>query len=329
MRIDKKQIASLMIMLISSSIAFAGIYGRTLCKQAGYHCLKVKRNAASWEALFPDEHDREIARRVNRMNTELYPGLTIAVPDHLETLDILDFAPFPKQITPPGEKLLIFDPALQAFAAYEADGSLIRWGPASGGSDWCKDIDSVCHTHAGHFRIFSLGSSDCISHKFPLPFGGAPMPYCMYFNNGQAFHGEPNGLPGYNASHGCVRLYVDDAEWLRYDFVESSGEDNHNRGTKVIVRPYNNGVEDSDTDDRDHEQDANVDSSDDVDTKEIKASAKHVKQKKAAMTESQINDDGQIPYASDQQDNGNEAEYIENPNDHDNLKAYMETHADL
>jgi lipoprotein-anchoring transpeptidase ErfK/SrfK len=60
----------------------------------------------------------------------------------------------------------------------------------------------------------------------------------MYFSNGQAFHGEPNGLPGYNASHGCVRLYVRDAEWLRYDFVEPPDIDNDYRGTKVIVKPY-------------------------------------------------------------------------------------------
>ena len=64
------------------------------------------------------------------------------------------------------------------------------------------------------------------------------MPYCMYFNNGQALHGEPNGLPGYNASHGCVRLYVSDAEWLRYDFVEPPMAYNKYRGTKVVILPY-------------------------------------------------------------------------------------------
>jgi hypothetical protein len=60
----------------------------------------------------------------------------------------------------------------------------------------------------------------------------------MYFENGQAFHGEPNGLPGYNASHGCVRMYVNDAEWLRYDFIEGPNSGNQFRGTRVVVKPY-------------------------------------------------------------------------------------------
>ncbi|HSW70413.1 MAG TPA: L,D-transpeptidase family protein, partial [Gammaproteobacteria bacterium] len=33
-----------------------------------------------------------------------------------------------------------------------------------------------------------------------------------------------------NASHGCVRLKVQDAEWLRFNFVSI--------GTKVVVLPY-------------------------------------------------------------------------------------------
>jgi hypothetical protein len=176
--------------------------------------------------------------RVNRMNTQLYGGLRIAVPDNLAEADVMDFAPFPTQTDTKGEKLIIVDPIVRAWGAYSETGSLVRWGPASAGSDWCRDLDEPCHTRPGSYRIFTLGSSSCYSTKFPLPDGGAPMPYCMYFNNGQALHGEPNGLPGFNASHGCVRLYVNDAEWLRYDFVDGPTSDNNYRGTRVIVKPY-------------------------------------------------------------------------------------------
>jgi lipoprotein-anchoring transpeptidase ErfK/SrfK len=64
-----------------------------------------------------------------------------------------------------------------------------------------------------------------------MPHGGAPMPYCMFFNRNQALHGSPDHeVVDGNISHGCVRMHVPEAEWLRYNFVHV--------GTKVIVRPY-------------------------------------------------------------------------------------------
>lgn len=45
------------------------------------------------------------------------------------------------------------------------------------------------------------------------------MPYCVFFNRGIALHGSPE-VPGYHASHGCVRLFVQDAEWLNESFIE-------------------------------------------------------------------------------------------------------------
>lgn len=223
-------------LLFFPMISDAG-FGKKLCQNDGFDCFKIKGNQ-SWRSLFPNPHDRGIVMRVNRMNTQLYPGMVIAVPQGLETADIMDFSPFPLSVPAPGEKVVIVDPNQHAWGAYDADGSLVRWGPASTGADYCKDIDDECRTHAGSFRIYSLGSSDCYSRKFPLPDGGAPMPYCMYFENGQALHGEPNGLPGYNASHGCVRMYVNDAEWLRYDFAEGPNSGNQYRGTRVIVKRY-------------------------------------------------------------------------------------------
>ncbi len=45
------------------------------------------------------------------------------------------------------------------------------------------------------------------------------MPYCMHFSGGYALHGSPT-VPGYNASHGCVRLFTEDAKWLNQHFVD-------------------------------------------------------------------------------------------------------------
>lgn len=228
---------NLIIFVITPSLYASKRFASTLCKYDGFSCHRVKRGQ-SWYSLFPDEHDRDIVMRINRMNTELYPGLLIAIPDQLAKATVMDFAPFPRKIQPPGEKMVVVDPIYYAWGAYEPNGVLLRWGPISAGSDYCQDVNAPCHTHSGSYRVFSLGSSECYSTKFPLPHGGAPMPFCMYFNNGQALHGEPKGLPGFNDSHGCVRLYVNDAEWLRYDFIEGPNANNHFQGTKVLVRDY-------------------------------------------------------------------------------------------
>ncbi len=129
------------------------------------------------------------------------------------------------------EKVVVVDPHVHAWGAYDSDGNLVKAGLATAGSDWCPDLGRPCHTRVGSFRVQTLGEADCKSHIFPIPKGGAPMPYCMFFNNGQALHGVPDGevVEG-NISHGCVRMHVADAEWLRYNFV--------NYGTRVVVKPY-------------------------------------------------------------------------------------------
>jgi lipoprotein-anchoring transpeptidase ErfK/SrfK len=137
----------------------------------------------------------------------------------------------PSIISPPGEKMIVVDPRAHVWGAYSADGRLIRSGLASAGASWCKDTKKPCRTKTGSYRIYSLGDKSCISTRFPLPHGGAPMPYCMYFNGFQALHGSPHVVAG-NISHGCVRLRVSDARWLRYEFVGD------NTGTLVVIQPY-------------------------------------------------------------------------------------------
>jgi lipoprotein-anchoring transpeptidase ErfK/SrfK len=135
----------------------------------------------------------------------------------------------PQHISPMGEKVIIVDPREHRFGAYDASGNLLRSGLASAGADWCNDMDAPCHTETGTFRILSLGSSKCTSPSFPMPSGGAPMPYCMYFTHDQALHGSYEVVDG-NISHGCVRLHVSDAAWLRFHFAE--------HGTLVLIESY-------------------------------------------------------------------------------------------
>ena len=62
------------------------------------------------------------------------------------------------------------------------------------------------------------------------------MPYCMYFHKGFALHGS-NDIPGFRASHGCIRMFTDDAKWLNHEFVDIAKDTNAYLGTKVTVLP--------------------------------------------------------------------------------------------
>lgn len=137
----------------------------------------------------------------------------------------------PSHINTGGQKTIVVDPNVHAWGAYDQSGQLVRAGLAVAGANWCPDIGRSCHTKPGTFRIASLGSASCKSSIYPLPRGGAPMPYCMFFNKNQGLHGTyEGGLAEANLSHGCVRMHIPDAEWVRYNFA--------NVGTRVIVKPY-------------------------------------------------------------------------------------------
>ena len=148
-----------------------------------------------------------------------------------------DNAPMPQHIRGIGEKMIVVDPREHFFGAYNASGKLIRWGLATAGKDYCRDSNEACRTRTGNYRIYSLGSENCTSKKYPQPFGGAPMPYCMFFASGQAIHGSDE-VAFDNESHGCIRVHVSDAKWLRYEFVEAPSSKNHFRGTVVKIKPY-------------------------------------------------------------------------------------------
>lgn len=134
-----------------------------------------------------------------------------------------------RNVAPQGESVFAFSPRLRLWAFYNAQGQRIAYGRAGGGSDWCAELGRRCHTPSGTFRVQSKGDASCISHRFPLPHGGAPMPYCMHFSGGYAIHGSPY-VSGLNSSHGCVRVTTPAARWLSQHHMH--------HGTKVVILPY-------------------------------------------------------------------------------------------
>ena len=123
----------------------------------------------------------------------------------------------------------IFNPNTLSWKAINENGKVVRTGKGSGGRKYCSDIRRGCKTPSGVYRVVSKGGSGCRSSRYPLGGGGAPMPYCMFFNKNYAIHGSYD-VPNYNASHGCVRVQPSDARWLSSSFMKI--------GTKVVIKPY-------------------------------------------------------------------------------------------
>lgn len=211
-------------------------YGENFCQSPDYFCLKT-RTGDSWETLFPSDKSRDIVMRVNRMNIPLRPGMTIAIPKNLQDISIYDVSPFPKYIESTGEKIIFVDQKELAWAAYSEKGELVWWGPVSSGSGHCRSLDGTCLTPTGIFRVIRKQDIGCISTVFPVresgENGGAIMPYCMHFFRGYALHGS-EVVPGFRDSHGCVRLFIEDAKWLNEEFISVPGAGGL-IGTRVIV----------------------------------------------------------------------------------------------
>ncbi|HAT7073018.1 TPA: L,D-transpeptidase family protein [Legionella pneumophila] len=233
----KKILLTTFMMSMVTVLNAGHFYGSALCAYPQYECIKVT-GGQSWEKLFPDPVQRDIVQRVNRTYNYLWSGREIAVPKNLANINIFDVSPFPLKIESENEKQIIVDQEKLAWGAYDAQGNLVWWGPISSGSDKCSDSNKVCRTLTGIFRVFSKENVRCTSDVFPIGRGGAKMPYCMYFHKGFALHGSDD-IPGVRASHGCVRMFIQDAKWLNENFVELSSERNNFMGTKVIVRPLN------------------------------------------------------------------------------------------
>jgi L,D-transpeptidase ErfK/SrfK len=216
-------------LLTSGALNAAGVrYGSKLCKTEGYTCYTVK-SRDTWQKIFPDEDARMTAMKVNRIGNRLSRGMVIAIPDSFGA-SFMDHAPFPQEGEATGSKRIIISISKLAFGAYDGNGQLQYWGPVSTAKGYCPDLHHGCHTPTGSFAIYNKGGAGCVSKKFPVGRGGAPMPYCMFFNGGFAMHGS-NDVPGYNASHGCVRMFTSDAKWLNHEFT--SGE----HKVSVVVEP--------------------------------------------------------------------------------------------
>jgi len=140
--------------------------------------------------------------KLNRLDAQhLRAGVTLVIPEQVDELSA--FSPFPNRVETVRDipKLILVSLRVQAFGAYEF-GNLVRWGPTSSGKKASPTPAGVYHTNWK-----SKATRSSINDEWLLPW---------YFNldsqRGIAFH--QYDLPGYPASHGCLRLLEDDAAWI-------------------------------------------------------------------------------------------------------------------
>lgn len=127
-----------------------------------------------------------------------------------------------------GSRTFVFNPRAHKWYAY-SNGVLVASGVAAGGAHYCKDIKRSCRTPTGVFRVVRKGPADCRSTRYPRPYGGARMDYCMFFTRYYAIHGSQS-VPAANVSHGCIRVRPEAARWLHAHFMQV--------GTRVVVMSY-------------------------------------------------------------------------------------------
>ena len=132
---------------------------------------------------------------------------SIVVPDTIINDKIL-YSPFPRHLAllDSVKKILLVDQRIQAFAAYEF-GNLVNWGPTSTGKKSTPTPNGLFHTNWKSKKTISTDDSTWILK--------------WYFNleNFRGISLHQFDMPGYPASHACVRLLEEDAFWI-YNWAE-------------------------------------------------------------------------------------------------------------
>lgn len=169
-----------------------------------------------------------ILEKLNRRDLEHLSRLDEMIVPGEWRLDELDYSPLPRAwMAAEGypKALIVHQPA-QVFGAFES-GRLVRWGPVSSGRKETPTPSGQFHLN---WRSKSRISTD--NDQWLLKW------YFNFINErGVSFHEFE--LPGYAASHACVRLLARDARWV-YDWGEEWVLSKNQRevvksGTPVLV----------------------------------------------------------------------------------------------
>ncbi len=164
---------------------------------------------------------------LNRIDKNtLHKADTLIVPDKFDD-DFLAYSPFPYTIENLFDipKTAVFSYPIQAYGLYEY-GELVKWGPTSLGSKAHQTPTGLFFTNWKGEEVQSTVDDEWI------------LRWNFNIQNEQGIGWHQYELPGYPASHSCLRLLESDARWM-YDWAEEWILKDANtvaaKGTPVIV----------------------------------------------------------------------------------------------
>ena len=165
----------------------------------GFILRRIKKGESLSQVCETDSSCMVVFMKVNRLDNRHFPiGRNAFVPVDLSKA--MFYVPVPKTVVDSrGVREIRIFLDRQYFGAYE-NGQLVFWGPVSSGK---KDK----RTPPGKFFVNYKQRT-----RYSVKYEHAPMPFSLNYHNGYFIHQQ--SLPGYPASHGCVRLLPMDAERL-------------------------------------------------------------------------------------------------------------------
>lgn len=189
--------------------------------------LKTKAALMAFKERYSTEQ-LQVIMAFNRLDpNRLRTNIQLIIPDTvLATFD--SYSPFPNQLQAGQNipKLFVVNQRIQLFAAYE-NGNLVRFGPVSTGKKATPTPNGLYHTNYKKKSKVSTVDGDWV------------MPWYTNIHNTEGIALHQYALPGYPASHSCVRLYEKDAMWV-YNWADGwqlsdNGQKVLKNGTPVLI----------------------------------------------------------------------------------------------
>lgn len=156
------------------------------------------------EAIGKDNLDTVL--RINRIDkAHVRTGAVLSIPSDM---DYVVLSPFPQNIdTLVGiPKIILVSQTIQAFVVYE-NGRQVKWGPTSTGKKSTPTPNGLHHANWKGKEVISTSNDEWV------------LKWNVNIHNSLGVSLHQYELPGYPASHSCVRLLEEDAFWI-YNWVD-------------------------------------------------------------------------------------------------------------
>lgn len=190
---------------------------------------KNKKDSAMavFNEKFSDK-ERYAILALNRLDSEnKWRADTLVIPDKIDET-LMFYSPFPRNLDLLKEvdKIILFSYPIQAFAVYEK-GNLLKWGPTSLGKKSAQTKRGLMFANwKKELAISTVNSS-------------WKLPYNFNIHNTLGIGWHEYDLPGFPASHSCLRLLKEDAkylyQWADQWVLNKGGATVKANGTPVIV----------------------------------------------------------------------------------------------